>query len=271
MTDAITIHDKDFNIIKSNKSAEKLLDLPFLKTNSTKCYKYYHGSNMPMEECPSCYCAKTGESATFELYEPHLKKQIEIRAMPRFDSNGNINGTIHLVRDITERKDMEERLKIMSITDELTGLYNRRGFFTLLKQQLKIIKRQNDKAYMLYIDIDNFKTINDNLGHSIGDSVLIDAVNILKSTYRESDIIARIGGDEFVVFTAGNNESNLNKVTNRLQANIDIYNAAEKRGYTLSMSVGLSVYDPKNPTSTDDLLAKADRLMYKNKRQKRMG
>jgi diguanylate cyclase (GGDEF)-like protein len=99
---------------------------------------------------------------------------------------------------------------------------------------------------------------------------LIDAVNILKSTYRESDIIARIGGDEFVVFPAGNNESNLNKIIDRLQANIDIYNAAKKRGYTLSMSVGVSVYDPKKPRSTDDLLAEADRFMYENKRQKKM-
>ena len=269
MTDAITIHDKDFNIIKSNKAAEKLLDLPFLKTSSTKCYKFYHGSDTPMEGCPSCDCARTGEAASFELYEPHLKRQIEIRAMPRFDSNGNINGTIHLVRDITERKNMEEKLKIMSVTDELTGLYNRRGFFTMLEQQLKIIKRQNDKAYMLYIDIDNFKSINDTLGHSTGDSVLIDAVNILKSTYRESDIIARIGGDEFVVFPAGNNESNLNKVIDRLQANIDIYNATKKRGYTLSMSVGISVYDSENPRSTDDLLAEADRSMYENKKQKK--
>lgn len=269
MTDAITIHDKDFNIIKSNRAAEKMLDLPFLKTKDIKCYKKYHGSDKPIEGCPSCDCARTGEPASFELFEPFLKKHIEIRAMPRYDSDHNLDGTIHLVRDITERKEMEEKLKTMSITDELTGLYNRRGFFTLLEQQLKVINREKEKVYMLYIDLDNFKDINDTFGHGKGDSVLIDAGIILRSTYRESDLIARLGGDEFVVFPAGKEESDLSIVIGRLQANLDIYNSLEERGYILSMSTGIAVYDPNNPLSIDKLLAEADRSMYENKRDRK--
>ena len=268
MTDAITIHDKDFNIIKSNKSAEKFLDLPFSKDKNAKCYKYYHRTDCPIEDCPSCDCLKTGIPANFELYEPHLKKNIEIRAMPKFDSKNNIIGTIHVVRDITERKQMEMKLKTMSITDNLTGLYNRRGFFSMIEQQLKVLKRKKEKAFMLYIDIDNFKDINDTIGHNKGDSALVDAANILKSTYRESDIIARMGGDEFVIFPAGKKESHVSIVMGRLQANIDIYNAEKERGYTLSMSIGIASYDPGNPHSTDDLLAEADRSMSVHKRQR---
>ena len=269
MVDAITIHDKDFNIIKANRAAMKILDLPILKNNNIKCYKYLHGTDDSPEGCPSSDCIKTGTPETIEMFEPHLNKYLEIRTMPRYDSKNQIIGVIHLVRDITEKKEMEDRLKAMSITDDLTGLYNRRGFFALIKQQLKIVKRGKEKAFMLYVDIDNFKEINDTLGHSTGDSVLIDVGNILKSTYRESDIVARIGGDEFVVFPAVKEESDIRMVTDRLQSNIDAYNLMEKRVYKLSMSVGIASYDPEDPCPIDDVLAEADRSMYENKRQKK--
>ena len=111
ITDMVTVHDKDWNIIRANKAAEKILGLPFLeKTADTKCFKYYHGTEKPPEGCPSCSCLKTGESATFELFEPHLNMFIEIRAIPRFDSNNQLIGLIHVVRDITERKKAEEKL-----------------------------------------------------------------------------------------------------------------------------------------------------------------
>ncbi len=108
ITDMITIHDRDFNIIKANKAAEKILNLPLLKDMKTKCYKYYHGSEDAPEGCPSCNCLKTGRPANFEIFEPHLNMFIEIRAMPRLDRDNRLIGLIHVVRDITERKKMEE-------------------------------------------------------------------------------------------------------------------------------------------------------------------
>ncbi|MBI4685254.1 MAG: PAS domain S-box protein [Nitrospirae bacterium] len=111
ITDMITVHDKDFNIIRTNKAAEKILKLPFLEKNEgTKCFRYYHGKEAPPEGCPSCGCLKTGAPATFEIFEPHLNMFIEIRAIPRFDNNNNLIGLIHVVRDITERKNTEERV-----------------------------------------------------------------------------------------------------------------------------------------------------------------
>ncbi len=111
ITDMITIHDRDFNIIFANKSAENFLQLPLLDISKNKCYKYYHGKESPPEGCPSCDCLKTKEPVTFEIYEPHLKKYIEIRAMPQFDSRKELIGLIHIVRDISERKRMEDALQ----------------------------------------------------------------------------------------------------------------------------------------------------------------
>jgi PAS domain S-box-containing protein len=111
ITDVITIHDMDFNIIRANKAAKKMLGLPDLNINQAKCYQYYHGKDSPPDECPSCECFKTEKQATFEMYEPHLDKFLEVRAMPRFDSNHQMIGLIHVVRDITERKGVETSLQ----------------------------------------------------------------------------------------------------------------------------------------------------------------
>ncbi|MBI4825376.1 MAG: PAS domain S-box protein [Nitrospirae bacterium] len=108
VTDMITVHDIDFNIIRANKAAEQILHLPVLQDMKAKCFEYYHGTACPPEGCPSCNCLKTGKPATFEVFEPHLNKFIEIRSMPRFDKENKLIGLIHVVRDITQRKKMED-------------------------------------------------------------------------------------------------------------------------------------------------------------------
>jgi two-component system, cell cycle sensor histidine kinase and response regulator CckA len=125
ITDMITVHDKDFNIIQYNKAAEKILDLPSSEIEKTiKCYQYYHGRDCPPEACPSCKCLKTMEPSTFEMFEPHLNMFVEIRAIPRFDSNQQLIGLIHIVRDITEHKKLEEQFRHaqkMEAVGQLTG------------------------------------------------------------------------------------------------------------------------------------------------------
>ena len=266
ITDMITVHDRDFNIVRANKAAKELLELPDGGPSGLKCFKYYHGMDRPPEGCPSCKCLLTHESAVFEVFEPHLDRYIEIRSIPRFDADNNIAGLIHVVRDISERKMMEERLREMSLTDELTRLYNRRGFFTLLDQRLKAVKRENGMAFLLYADLDKFKNINDTFGHHEGDRVLTNVADILRATFRETDIIARIGGDEFVVFLEGASEEGVNVVMANLRKNLSDHNARSSGGYDVLMSIGVVPYDPAVFSSVDDLLASADRLMYRQKK-----
>ncbi len=108
ITDMITIHDENFNIIRSNKSAAQILGLPWLEMGKVKCYRLYHGTDGPPANCPSCRSLFSGEPSVHELYEPHLGRHLEIRAIPRVEPGGKMVGLIHVVRDITERKQAEE-------------------------------------------------------------------------------------------------------------------------------------------------------------------
>ena len=172
-------------------------------------------------------------------------------------------------KDITELKHMEEELRALSLEDDLTNLYNRRGFTTLAEQYLKIAKRDNKGFFMLYADLDNLKGINDKFGHQEGSYALTQVANILTDNYRESDIIARLGGDEFTVLPIAFDGDNLDTVISRLQYNIESYNSQSNRGYNLSLSVGTSYFDPENPCSLDQMLSKADEEMYKQKKNKK--
>jgi diguanylate cyclase (GGDEF)-like protein len=119
---------------------------------------------------------------------------------------------------------------------------------------------------LLFIDMDDLKWINDHYGHNEGDQALIDFANILKKTFRESDIIARIGGDEFVVLLESTDEDGEILIT-RLYENVKDYNAKRSQRI-LSISVGTAQFDPEYPISTDELLSKADALMYAQKRRR---
>ncbi len=171
--------------------------------------------------------------------------------------------------DITKLKRAEDALRTLSFTDELTGLYNRRGFFSLAEQQLKVAYRLKKRDWLLYTDLDGLKWTNDNLGHNEGDIALIDLADILKDTFRKSDIIARIGGDEFVVLGMEKEEANAEVLVGRLLENLTTYNKKGIRSYPLSLSIGIAYFDPGNSCTIDELLARADKRMYKQKKKKK--
>lgn len=163
----------------------------------------------------------------------------------------------------------EEKLKALSITDELTGLHNRRGLTAFAEHLMRRADREKTGFYMLYADLDGMKAINDTSGHQEGDQALLAAADILRKTYRKSDIIARVGGDEFVVVPVGFEGDDVDRITRRLQQNIGNFNSFSYSKFKLSLSFGLSYYDPGTPCSFDKLLLEADSLMYEQKKNKK--
>lgn len=142
ITDAITIHDIDFNIIRSNKAAKELLGLPALTMTRQKCYEAYHGTGCPPEGCPSCLTLKSRRVTEAEMFEPHLNKHIELKALPRFDATGKLTGLIHVVRDITGRRRSEEALlaserKYRELVENANSIilrWNREGLITFMNE-----------------------------------------------------------------------------------------------------------------------------------------
>ncbi|MCX8021194.1 MAG: sensor domain-containing diguanylate cyclase [Syntrophorhabdaceae bacterium] len=178
----------------------------------------------------------------------------------------NVPHMFSITRNITQRKMLEEKLRALSLTDELTGLQNRRGFFTLAEQQIKIAERMKKNMLLFFIDLNKMKQINDTLGHQGGDRALKDLAKVLKEVFRESDVVARIGGDEFAVLALDTSDESQDTLTKRLYKHLDALNSSKGRDYILSISVGVARYDPKNPSSLSELMALADSRMYEQKR-----
>ena len=172
-----------------------------------------------------------------------------------------------LEQEIQERLRTEAQVRQLSLTDELTGLYNRRGFFLLAEQQLKMARRTQTSCCLVFVDLDGLKKINDTLGHEIGDRAIVDTAQILKQTFRDSDIVARLGGDEFVIFIPACLD-NADDFDTRLQANIDCFNDRHEKLYQLSMSVGVKRCHWNDNFSLEQLVTHADNLMYEHKRSK---
>ena len=164
-----------------------------------------------------------------------------------------------------QQKEEAAAMRKLALIDELTGLYNRRGFLVLTRQQLKNMQRTNRHTLLVFADVDGLKRINDEYGHCEGDRVLKDAASVLRKTFRDSDIIARLGGDEFVVLAQdapGNSEQN---ITARLQETLRAHNEKRRRGrHALSLSFGFSPFNC--PSSIENRMMHADRDMYYQKR-----
>ena len=171
--------------------------------------------------------------------------------------------------EIALRKRMEEQICNLSFTDELTGLYNRRGFNLLAEQEVKLAHRKKRSMLLFFGDVDNLKTINDSYGHAQGDLALQEISTILKETFREADVVARIGGDEFVVLAVDASMESVDIPTNRIQSFLEKGNYQGEWPYHLSFSLGMAHYDPEAPSTVSKMIAQADGRMYQQKQQKK--
>lgn len=170
------------------------------------------------------------------------------------------------IRYAIERLRKQMALKALSLTDELTGLSNRRGFMLLGDQQLRLAQRTGRGLTIACVDLDGLKTINDTFGHAEGDIAIVQTADILRTSFRAADILARLGGDEFVALAIDTDQSSERVLLERLRSRVNDYNLVHCRGYRLSFSIGLAHFDPSHWTSLEALMAEADRKLYSQKR-----
>lgn len=194
---------------------------------------------------------------------------LEINMIPLHDSDGAVTGTQGTAFDITERKLADELLQYISSKDELTGLYNLHTFMSMTEQQIKTANREKKQMLIIYIGVDGMQAINDNHGREAGDKALIDTANILRKTFREADILARTGGDEYVISTLVSSKDHDKLIMERLQENLDKYNAGKSGSLKLSMSFGSSFYNPDKPLPIEEVLSSADEKMHNYKKTKK--
>jgi two-component system, cell cycle response regulator len=179
----------------------------------------------------------------------------------------NVNLLVRILLYAVERHRTLNSLKKQTLVDDLTGLLNRRGFQSLAEQQVRIAKRANWESILLFADLDNLKVINDRFGHAEGDRAIKAIASILKETFRTSDIISRIGGDEFIVLAIKTSDDNVSSITNRLVRNIKNYNQ-EINKFKLSLSFGVVYLDPKDDISLEQAIVEADKNLYIQKQRK---
>lgn len=212
-----------------------------------------------------------------DVYEAHLlgkdgaRLAVEVRA--RTAAFGAERLRIGVLRDITERRQREadaavraEELRTLSLKDELSGLYNRRGFLELTQHAMRGANRSARKCSVFYIDLNDMKRVNDLFGHEAGDNALRATSALLTEVFRASDVVARLGGDEFAVFAPDCDDDGVLATKARLASTLARRNARSTAPYEISLSVGAATYDPVQPVALQALLDQADARMYEDKR-----
>jgi diguanylate cyclase (GGDEF)-like protein len=161
---------------------------------------------------------------------------------------------------------VERELRYLALTDDLTCLYNRRGFFAAATQHLKLARRNSQSTLLFFCDVDNLKKINDSYRHREGDLALVRTADALEEAFRDSDILSRLAGDEFAVLVLEASTEDEAVILSRLEKALKKSNAGESR-YELSLSVGVARFDPQNAVSLGELMEQADKDMYEQKRK----
>lgn len=180
------------------------------------------------------------------------------------------SGLAVTVKDISARKREELRLRRASLTDELTRLYNRRGFLTLAEQQLRIARRQGKDAVLLYVDLDDFKPLNDAHGHAEGDRALAAVGRLLRRAVRDCDVVARMGGDEFTIVALDADRAAARLIQKRIEERIMQLNESGELAAPISLTIGHTRVRPTDNASLTELLARADALLYARKKRRKL-
>ncbi|MBU1231278.1 MAG: cache domain-containing protein [Proteobacteria bacterium] len=272
------VNIKDYSIALSNRhsfngrginSSRMCSALVHLQNNEQACCP--EGSF----NCPVSIVKSTKKPTMVERthYDHEGRKlHLEVHGYPVFGSDRQVVQVIKIVVDITVRKRYANKLARLSITDDLTGLLNRRGFLLLAQKQLEIARRKKCNLFLMYADLDNLKIINDTLGHDTGDLTIVETGKMFQAVFREADIIGRVGGDEFtILFTCEEHSEKdfIQRIVERLKEEISLVSSRFALPLKLSISNGVAMFDANNPVTLEELMKSADTLMYIAKKHKK--
>lgn len=261
MSDAVIVLDEKKRIVDANPSAKKLLHLGAVHMGMDIRDLSQNGCiHMPVPFETDRRQGFEIEIPQDELMKCYLVSMTDIETRRQQKA-----GYLIQLHDITERKKAEKALRELSLVDDLTGLNNRRGFNMFSSQLINMAIRMHLSAVLFYLDMDRLKQINDNLGHAAGDAALKDFAGILRQVFRSTDVVSRVGGDEFVVFALESHGNNKAIMLDRMQDCLDNYNTRPASSFVLSCSVGSVCYEPESGLTVEQLLQEADRAMYAEK------
>lgn len=277
MADGIIAVTPERTFLHVNRAARSLLGPSFPADSFPKDWRpqieciYEDGTAMKPED-GALARAIVGKNTDNLVYRTRPANKPEVSGTwisatgrPVRDVNGTVVAAVVSLRDISEQKLQQDQLRAMSMSDEMTGLHNRRGFLMLAEQHARMAQRQGLPFAIVFADLNNLKTINDTLGHDAGDQAIRSVADVLRETFRESDIIARLGGDEFVALLVNTAPVMHDTIATRLRQGLAGHDKHESSGRDLSMSVGISFFDPERPLPLSELMVEADRLMYAKK------
>jgi diguanylate cyclase (GGDEF)-like protein len=273
LADAVLVLDPERRIAAVNQSATRLLGIEpdalgqrigqaldrFPRLVAVCQGRGHQEVEIPMPSQPSSVPER-------EAAPPQADRWLNVRVTEIADMRGRDAGSLVVLRDVTERRQMVETIRTLSLTDDLTGLLNRRGFTTLAEQQMRTSVRTRNRLWLLFADLDGLKDINDRFGHEAGDRALSEIAALLrKGSFREADLVARMGGDEFAILATEISRADGDKVVKRVEEAVRHANEKPDRDFELSLSVGVAIFDPERPQTLEELIAEADRLMYQAK------
>lgn len=264
--DMVTVLDTSHQMVHANKAAKERMGIGESGPGSLvgPCFQHLHGVSHPPEGCPHSLLLKDCKPHEAEVFIPKLNSYFHVTVNPTFDVDGNLAGAVHVARDVTKRREMEDRLRYLSTHDEMTKLYNR-AFFEAEIEQLE--KGRSAPLSVVIADLDGLKEVNDSFGHDAGDGLIRTAADLLREIFRAGDVIARIGGDEFAVILKGVGEELLKTIMDRARQIVDENTHLSEHGLKVRFSLGSAT--TAFPSRLQDAIKAADMAMYQDKRSRK--